>query len=91
VNFLVDTQIADIMSATLPALDPITPDNQGPAVILTAYLFIVIVIAFAIARVGSTFQMKRQFGLDDAFLVIAVVNIQPWVQTVLMEAITRMY
>ena len=65
------------MSATLPALHAITPDNQGPAVLVTAYIFIVIIIVFAATRLGSMFHLKRQIGLDDAFLVLAVVGYSP--------------
>jgi hypothetical protein len=62
------------MSGSLPAFDKITADNQGPAVVVSACILIVVNIFFVSIRVGSTFKLKRTFGIDDGLLVMAVVR-----------------
>jgi len=63
------------MSGTLPAFDKITADNQGAAVIVPGCILIAVNIVFVSIRIGSIFKLKRAFGIDDGFLIAAVVRL----------------
>lgn len=61
------------MSGTLPPLQQLSPDNQGPVVVVVAYILVSLTILCTIIRVVTFHTLKRGFGLDDAYLSIAAV------------------
>lgn len=52
---------------------PLTPDNQGAAVIIVAYFLIATTTAFSTVRFLVGRQRLLSFDLDDAFYAVALV------------------
>jgi hypothetical protein len=65
------------MSGTLPPLQQLGPDNQGPIVVVVAYILVSLTILFTTIRVITFHTLKRGFGLDDAYLSFAAVRVIP--------------
>jgi hypothetical protein len=65
------------MSGTLPPLQKLSPDNQGPIVVVVAYILVSLTILFTTIRVITFHTLKRGFGLDDAYLSFAAVRVAP--------------
>lgn len=57
----------------LPPLHPLTAEDRGPIVIVTAYVCIVETILFTIIKLISNKALKRKIDWDDGFLCIAVL------------------
>lgn len=66
------------MSGTLPPLQQLSPDNQGPIVVVVAYILVSLTILATIIRVVTFHTLKRGFGLDDAYLSMAAVRLITW-------------
>lgn len=62
------------MSGTLPPLQELTSDNRGPIVVVVAYIFLTLTIVFTTIRIVTFHTLKRGFGLDDAYLLVAAVK-----------------
>lgn len=63
------------MSGVLPPLQQLSPDNQGPIVVVVAYVLVSLTILCTTIRVITFHTLKRGFGLDDAFLSSAAVSL----------------
>jgi hypothetical protein len=61
-------------SKLLPPLESMSPSNHGAAVVVTAYLLIVVTILFVTIRIATTYSLKGGPGLDHACLVLASVG-----------------
>ena len=57
----------------------VNPEKRGwafPAAILAVYILTMIAVFF---RLLARFVYLRNAGLDDAFIIVAVVGVPPWV------------
>jgi hypothetical protein len=63
------------MSGTLPPLQPLSPENQGPVVVVVGYILVSVTILCTTIRVITFHTLKRGFGLDDAYLSFAAVRL----------------
>jgi len=58
---------------SLPPIRPLTAEDRGPIVIVTAYACIVETILFTIIKLVSNKALKRKTDWDDGLLCIAVL------------------
>lgn len=63
------------MSGTLPPLQQLSPDNAGPIVVVVAYTLLSVTILFTTIRVITCHTLKRGFGVDDGYIVLAAVRL----------------
>lgn len=63
------------MSGTLPPLQQLSPENQGPIVVVVGYILVSVTILCTTIRVVTFHTLKRGFGLDDAYLSFAAVRL----------------
>lgn len=61
------------MSATGAPLEAITPGNDGPVVVLIAYVLLVFTALATLCRVLVTCTKKGRLELGEAFLLLALV------------------
>ena len=64
-----------------PAFQQITPNNHGPWVVVTSYIFIPLTILVVIIRLATRYQITRMINLNDYLIVGSTVSRPP--QTVL--------
>jgi hypothetical protein len=76
-SILSDFELFSNMSGTLPPLQQLSPDNEGPVVVVVAYILVSLTILFSTIRVITFHTLKRGFGLDDAYLSFAAVWSHP--------------
>jgi hypothetical protein len=62
------------MSGTLPPLQALSPENQGPVVVVVGYILVSVTLLCTTIRVITFHTLKRGFGLDDAYLSSAAVR-----------------
>lgn len=63
-----------LTSGTLPPLESSTPGNDGPTLVLVAYVFLVFTTLSMISRIAATLTKKRGLEHDDAVLTLATVR-----------------
>lgn len=50
------------------------PNNHGPAVVVSAYVLVMISILTTLIRLGGIFRKKRRLSIADGFIIIASVS-----------------
>lgn len=60
----------DVMS---PAFQQVTPNNHGPWVIVTSYIFIPLTMLVVAIRLVSRYKITRVINLNDYLIVVATV------------------
>ena len=68
------SEVTHDMSGTLPPLEARTADNNGPVVVLVAYIGLAFVILSTALRWATTFTKKKGVDWDDTFLLLAAVR-----------------
>lgn len=71
-------------SGTLPSLESSSPDNDGPTVVVIAYILLVLTALTVIGRVVSTLSRRGALERDDTCLVLATVSITSRLNTSLL-------
>jgi hypothetical protein len=64
------------MSASKPALQVITPDNKGPAVVVVGYASVITSILLTAIRVISAAVLQRGIAWDDASIILGTVSLR---------------
>jgi hypothetical protein len=59
---------------TFPIPNYHNPVTRPPTLIIVNVIFLVVVFAAVVLRVYTRMQVKRWFGLDDIFIIIALVG-----------------
>ncbi len=62
------------MSGTLPPLEAMSPGDDGPVVVVVAYVMLVFTIMATVIRGSIAFTKKRGFDFDQGFLLVAMVS-----------------
>lgn len=60
-------------SIVIPAFQQVTPNNHGPWVVVTAYIFLPLSILVVVIRLVTRFQLARSINLNDGVIVISMV------------------
>ena len=57
-----------------PPFAQFTANNQGPAVIVTTYIFLALSVMTVALRVWNRFRVVRKLGLDDWLITVSLVR-----------------
>lgn len=62
------------MSGTIAPVQQLSPENQGPIVVVVAYILLFTSISIAATRLFVTFRRGRDFRGDDTTFILAMVS-----------------
>ena len=62
------------MSGTLPPLEAMSPGDDGPIVVVVAYVMLVFTILATATRGSIAIAKQRGFDFDQGFLLVAMVS-----------------
>jgi hypothetical protein len=60
--------------ASWPVPNYVNPARRGPAIYIVNSIFLFIATAAVVARIYTRLWIRNWFGLDDAFILLALVS-----------------
>ena len=63
------------MSGTIAPLEQLSPENQGPVIVVVAYILVFTSITIAVTRLFATIRQRLEFCSDDATFLLATVHL----------------
>lgn len=63
------------------------PVTRGPALIIVNIIFITLTVLTVVARLYTRLVIKRWFGIDDVFILLALASSFPFVSCVLTNTV----
>lgn len=61
-------------SVAIPAFQQVTPNNHGPWVVVTCYIFLPLTVLAVVVRLVTRLQVARVIDLTDVLIVVSTVR-----------------